>query len=63
LKVTVQCSGVDSSNHLRKTNMAPERSVVMINPLPQFVLDAIERVRLGIDDPEMRERFRRRFLS
>jgi hypothetical protein len=65
VKLTSQLKSVNSSNHLRNNDEASRRSVLIIKPLPQFVLDMIERIRLGIDDddPEMRERFRRRIQS
>jgi hypothetical protein len=51
LKATVQGSGDDSASHLRNNAKASGRSLVMMETLPQFVLDLNERARLGIGDP------------
>jgi hypothetical protein len=61
---TTQCNNVESSSHLPNIESASGKATFM-HLLPDWVLDAIERVRLGIDDPDpgIRERFRRRIQS
>src|SRR5579862_6693993 len=47
----MQRNTASSSSHLRNIDKASERSVITLTPLPQFMLDARQRARLGIEDP------------